>query len=122
VVRDGADIRDVEIELSDRPQEVSGRVVDTNGRPADDYTVLLFGKDPARRAGHSRYYAMARPDQSGRFSVSSLPPGEYYAVAVEYVASNEAADPELLDRLAESASAFTLNPEEHLTIELRLVQ
>jgi hypothetical protein len=61
-----------------------------------------------------------RPDQEGRFQMKNLPPGGYYAIAVDYLAQGEWNDPEVLDRLKATATRFSLGEGETKTLELRL--
>src|SRR5690242_21588188 len=41
--------------------------------------------DDGRWLEDSRYVRSARPDQQGTFQIKGLPPGDYLAVALEYV-------------------------------------
>jgi hypothetical protein len=52
--------------------------------------------------------------------VRNLPPGGYYAIAVEYVAQGEWGDPEVLERLRGKATRFTVNDGETQTLTLKL--
>ena len=83
----GEDLTDVEVEVTTAIPEVSGLVTNGRGERLADYTVVLFPRDRERRTGTSRYIAVGRPDQQGRFKVRSLPAGDYYAVALDYVES-----------------------------------
>ena len=69
-----------------------------------------------------RYFALARPDQRGRFASGPLAPGDYLAIALEYVDENEAEDPDLLLRLSERATPLTIGDSETKTIVLSLVK
>ena len=55
----------------------------------------------------TRWTSSSRPDQDGRFKFGNLPPGAYYAIAVEYVALGEWSDPEWLARARKKATRFT---------------
>ena len=46
---------------------------------------------------------------AGQFKFTTLPPGAYLAIAVEYVAQGEWIDPEWLERAARKATRFTLD-------------
>jgi hypothetical protein len=61
-----------------------------------------------------------RPDQDGRYRARNLPPGAYYAVAVEYIAQGDWFDPEVLERLRNGAEAFTLGEGETKSLDLTL--
>ena len=61
-----------------------------------------------------------RPDQDGRFKITGLPAGSYYAVAVDYIESGDATDPEVLDRIRERATTFSLLDGETKTLDLKV--
>jgi hypothetical protein len=119
-IKPGEEIRDIEIEVTTRLTEVSGAVRGPRNESVDDYTVLLFAQDRERRVGHTRHFALVRPDQSGRFRVGTLPPGDYFAVALEYVDVNEAQNPDLLEGLVKDAVSFTLRDAEAKMLDLKL--
>ena len=50
-----------------------------------DYTVVVFARDSQRWTNASRYLGGGRPNQDGVYKVRSLPPGDYYAIALDYV-------------------------------------
>lgn len=88
----------------------------------DDYTVLVFSREPARWNGDSRHFATTRPDQTGRFTVSGLAAGDYYAAALDYLDPSDAQDPELLERLRRDATMFSLGEGQSLSLELKVIQ
>jgi hypothetical protein len=69
----------------------------------------------------TRYLGGGRPDQDGKYRVRSLPPGNYYAIALDYVEQGAGTDPEFLDRVKDRAMEFSLNEGETKTLDLRLV-
>jgi hypothetical protein len=116
----GQDVSDVEVELTNTPPQVTGLVTDARGNPAKDYTVLLFSRDPEHWIGTTRHVATARPDQEGRFTVRSLAPGDYYAVALEAMDAMERGNPEFLEAQIAGATSFSLGEAETRTLDLRL--
>jgi hypothetical protein len=111
----------VEIEMTGRGQQVSGKVTVQQGEALADYTVLVFDRDRARWAlPLNRYFAIGRPNDAGVFRITSLPPGEYFAVAVDRVDLNDWQDPDTLEGLSTLATAFALTPGDSRTLELRL--
>ena len=117
----GRDLSGVEIVLTNRVQSVSGLVTNDQGRIAQDATVLLFAQSPERRTG--RFFGQGRPDQNGRYTVNNLPPGDYFAVAADYVDPNRrAGDPGYLEELSRKATRLTLREGETRTLDLRVVQ
>jgi protocatechuate 3,4-dioxygenase beta subunit len=129
----GADVTDVgfevgsqavtgiEVEMTNRLQQVSGTVTDTRGGAVRDYTVALFPQDRTRwRMATNRYFALGRPDADGGFKVASLPPGDYYAIALESIDLSAWQDPDMLEAWSRVASAFTLTAGDTRTLTLRL--
>jgi hypothetical protein len=111
----------IEIEMTNRLQLLSGAVTDTKGAAVADYAIALFSTDRARWLGSTnRYFAIGRPGDDGRFKVTTLPPGEYYAVALDRVNPEDWEDPETLENLSRMASTFVLAPSDTRTLDLRL--
>jgi hypothetical protein len=117
----GEAVTGVEIALTSKGTTVSGTVTASGSEPVKDYTLVIFADDPQRwTLPNTRYVAGRRPDQNGRFEVKSLPPGSYYAAAVDYLPDGEWNDPEVLDRLKANAKRFTLGDGESKTLELKI--
>ena len=118
----GQGLAGVDIEMTHRRQEVSGRVKDASGAPAASAVVLIFAKDRARwTAPMRRYEERIRADADGRFNVLSLPAGDYYAVAIDHTDTVEGQDPDLLERLIGDATSFALAPGGSRVLDLQLV-
>jgi hypothetical protein len=62
----------------------------------------------------------ARPDQTGTFKVTTLPPGEYFAIALDHVDQMQWTDPEFLESVSRQASTVSLIEGETRTLDLRL--
>lgn len=117
----GEDVAGLEIELTDRTTSISGGVTDDKGQPLKDFTVVVFAEDQSKwTVPLTRWTASSRPDQEGHFKVANLPPGAYYAIAVEYVAQGEWSDPDWLARAAKKAMRFTLDEGGTKTLDLKL--
>jgi len=50
-----------------------------------------------------------------------MPPGGYYAAAVDYVEAGAWSDPDLLERLKTTATRFTLADGEVETLDLKII-
>ena len=89
---------------------------------AKDAVVLLFSQDKEQwGAGFGRHLAQVRPDKDGKYSVRSLAPGEYYAVALEKLDQQRfPGDPDYFELLSRDAERFTLVEEETRTVDLKL--
>jgi protocatechuate 3,4-dioxygenase beta subunit len=115
------DVRGVEVELTNRSQQISGLVTDPKGDAVKDFVVVLFAQDRLRWiAAGNRYFSIGRPGGDGRFRVATLPPGDYYAIALDRADPMEWQDPEFLEGLSRQASAFSLAQGETKTLALRL--
>jgi protocatechuate 3,4-dioxygenase beta subunit len=111
----------IEIELTNRRQEMSGAVTDARGDPVKDYAVILFAQDRVRwGAPFNRYFATGRPGDDGRFKIATLPPGNYYAIALDRIDPAQSQDPEFLEGLTRQASTFSLTQGETRTLDLKL--
>jgi carboxypeptidase family protein len=119
-VTPGQRISGVDIELTTKIATVSGLVTNARGEPARDCTVVLFSTDTKRWKPGSRYVRTARPDQEGRFKLSSLPPSDYYIVAVDNLEPGQWADAEFLERVAAGARRLSIAEGETPTVNLEL--
>jgi hypothetical protein len=108
--------------FADAASEISGRVVDERGRAVRDAFMLAFSTNPARWQTRSRYVAGRRADANGFFQVSTLPPGDYWVVAVDRFEQGDLQNPEVLETLARSAQRMTLFERQRLVRDLPLVQ
>ena len=115
----GGVVDSIEIELTNLLQEISGRVTNDRGQDVKDYSVLIFPQDRTRWE-LMRYFAIGRPNQEGRYSVRSLPPGAYLAAALEYLDPSERANPDLLERLRIGASPVEIREGEAKALDLRV--
>jgi protocatechuate 3,4-dioxygenase beta subunit len=119
-VKPGDDLTNLEIELSDRMTETTGLVTDQRGEPVKDYAVVVFARDPQKWIPHSRSIRTARSDQDGRFRIGGLPPGPYFAYAVEFVEPGQERDVEFLERIQPLATRFLLGEGETRMLTLKL--
>jgi len=116
----GKDVNDLEVTLTTRNASIAGAVSDATGRPAGRYSVIIFASDPSRWIFPSRFIAVGRPNQGGRFKVSGLPPENYLIIAVPAIQGSEWQDPEFLESLRPLAQAVTLADGEASTLDLKL--
>jgi hypothetical protein len=119
-VRANEDIDGFEVELTNRISMLSGLVTNSRGEPVNDYSAIIFSQDRDRWGDDSRYVDAGRPDQDGRYKVSGLPAGEYFAIAVDSVDPAEAASTEFLERASRRAIRFTLGDGETRSVDLTL--
>ena len=115
-------LSNVQVVVTKRITEVSGSVTDDGGRPVPDYTVIFFSTDEGKLKPGGRGRGTGRPDGSGRYRVPGLPPGEYFAVAVEWLPAGDADDPDVLSELRPHALRVTLTEGEKKTVDLKLAR
>jgi hypothetical protein len=114
-------VRGVDIELTNRVQQISGAVTDARGEIVKECVIVLFARDRSRWiAAFNRYFSVGRPGDDGRFKIMTLPPGEYYAIALDRVDMIDAQNPEFLAGLSRRASTFSLAAGATETLALRL--
>jgi hypothetical protein len=119
----GGAITGIDVVVTSKTTEINGTVTTANGQAVKDFTAVIFADEPARWLLPSTRYVMAtRPDQEGRFKVRNLPAGDYYAIAVEYLAQGEWGDPEVLERLKGKADRLTIKEGDSKAIQLKIVK
>jgi hypothetical protein len=118
---------DVVAVFSSETGSIGGRVGDDRGDPVADYRVVAFPTDRARWFGKSPYVRItAGPEGDGGFTIGTLPPGDYYVVAVDRLEGDGAAgewqNPDVLAVLSASASRISLAANQRAALSLRLVR
>ncbi len=98
-LRSGEEWRGVQVTITDRVTTVSGQLLDGRQQPLRDATVLLFPDEPDKWFESSRSIKATRPDQQGQWQITGLPPGDYLAVARDYIEDLAWNDPEYLESL-----------------------
>jgi len=111
---------DAVITFIDRPTELNGMVQDPAGQPAPEYQVVVFSPDKSHWLPQSRRIRSVKPGADGKYTIPSLPPGEYFITAVSDIEQGEWYDPALLEQLSRVAFKITLAEGEKKTQDLRL--
>ena len=120
-VAPGEPVDGVAVTITDRVTEIYGRVLDAAGRPAPDYYLLAFPVD--RRLwslGKDRLRPAVRPDSTGRYRVTGLPPGDYYLAVLPDMQPGDYADLTFLEMVVPAALRLTLGDGEKKTQDVRL--
>lgn len=113
------DIEGVDIAITTKPTRVTGTVTDANGAPTRDYAVIVFSEDSRQWARLlTRHVVSANPGADGRFTVTGLPAGRYFAAAVAELEQGQWASPEHLQQLRARATSFSLSDGEARTLAL----
>jgi len=118
-----ADVTGLVITLVDKVSLLSGTVVDAKGAPESRGSVIIFPADSDgwRRGEFSGRRARLIAVRTGTFEFRLIPPGRYYAVAVEEGAIEEWTDPRVLDKLTTLATRVTVGEGESQTVALKTV-
>lgn len=113
---------DILVTFTQHPARVTGMVRDGSGNPDKSAAVVIFPVDRRRWTDHGRFpidTRRTRVGTTGTFTVSGLPPGNYFVVALDDAATDEWDDPARLAAYAGVASTIALKEAEVLTLNLR---
>jgi hypothetical protein len=119
-IRPNEPLTGVDVELTHRQPELTGTVKTAEGALTRNAFVVVFPQDRRHWGYLSRYVRMSRPNPDNQYRVQ-VPPGEYLAIAVDFVEQGEWSEPEFLERVRERAVPFSLAEGEHNTLGLTLV-
>jgi hypothetical protein len=108
MVRAGENLGSIAIVFTDQQNEISGTVSTEQGTPVPDYTVLAFPTDASLWRPLARQIMTARPDQTGKYRIRGLPPGQYYLVTVDPTEQGEWFEAAYLDEHRAGAMRLTL--------------
>lgn len=121
----GGRLDEGDVTLTTHAAEVTGRVVDGRGQPADNYTVIVYSVDRQPWYRISRFMKFARPHGDGSFRIGGLPQGEYFVAAVDRMEGTEGfgewQDPSVLESLVPAASRIVLAESQQLPLAPRLI-
>jgi len=109
---------DLEIGLTSTLSIVRGQVRDADGKLASAYVIVFSDDRRLWTKVRSRHIAYASAEPDGQFVMSALPPGQYLAVALQYLERNQRANPDLLESLRAHAVTFALAEGETKTLTL----
>src|SRR6185295_19016870 len=112
-----SDISDVVVTFTDRWTGVGGAVRTPGGNPDPTATVVVFSTDAVHWAArvNARRVKTTRPSKTGQYAINSLPPGEYYIVALPEEQAGDWQDPKFLEAASAIASKFTIGDGERAT-------
>jgi hypothetical protein len=115
----GRQLDGARIVITNRFPTVTGRITDEQGNPAEG-TVLLFPVDSSKWLEAAGALRSARPDQSGRLRFESVRPGDYLAVALEFVQQWQVNDPDFLEELRDKATKVTVEEGESVQLAIAI--
>jgi len=119
----GGDAANVVLTFTDRWTGLRGTVEAAVGMRSDDAIVLLFPKDPQAWSSYGatpRRLKTARTARTGEYSFTSVPPGDYYVVAVADDQAADWPDPQFLEILARFAARIDIGEGEQPVQSLRM--
>jgi len=82
--------------------------------------VLAFPTDASLWRPQARQIMTARPDQTGKYRIRGLPPGQYYLVTVDPAEQGEWFDPLYLDEHRAGAARVTLSEGDVKTQDFKI--
>jgi hypothetical protein len=115
-----SDVTGAEIRFTDVQTEISGDLLDTTGKPAPDYQIILFPADQKYWLPGTRRIQSLRPGADGHFRFPNLPPGDYLIAAVTDVEPGEWFDPKFLTQLVPASTKIQLAEAEKKVQNLRI--
>jgi len=119
-LRSGESLTNVAVVFTNQQNEITGTLTTEQGAPLADYTVLAFPTDAALWRPQARQIMTARPDQTGKYRIRGLPPGQYYLVTVDPAEQGEWFDPLYLDEHRAGAARVTLSEGDVKTQDFKI--
>jgi uncharacterized protein (DUF2141 family) len=108
------------VTFTDNVQELSGMLQDAMGRPAPDYTIVLFPADNRYWVAQSRRILSTRPGTDGKFTFRGFPAGQYRLTAVIDAEPGEWYDPAFLTQVVPASMPVSIADGEKKTQDIRL--
>jgi hypothetical protein len=120
-VRAGESLTDAEIVLTNKPADISGKLIDAADKPVPNMTVVLFPADRSLwLANASRVNRISRPNATGTFSFPNAVPGEYYLAVLTELDNADWAEPEFKEQLEAAAIKVTVAKGEKKVLDFRI--
>ena len=116
---DGKPGRDIEVVLTNRTAELTGRVLDDTGQPAPPAAIVRFPADPAKWTALVNWRGPTSR-QDGTYVMPDVPPGDYLIAALPIDAMKDLWWPDDFDRVAAVAERVTVLDNDRRTADLRL--
>jgi hypothetical protein len=120
-IRPGEDLSDITVVLTDQVGEVTGTLLDTSGRPAPEYHVMIFPTDrSAWTQASQRMRPPVRPASDGKFRVGQLLAGEYHMAALSRFDPANLYDAAFLEQVAAASFTITLAAGEKKVQDIKI--
>jgi len=118
VIPRGQDAPTLDVVLSSNVSQIEGVVNDARLQAAAGVTVVLI---PDTNRDRVELYKTATADQSGRFTLRSVAPGDYKLFAWDDLESNGYFDPDFLRRSESSGRAVRVNESSKLSVTVQVI-
>lgn len=120
-VSPGQNVGDVVITFTDKTSELSGTLLDGNGKPTPEFSILLFPTDKGMWSSRSRRLRPpSRPGADGKFKFTNLLAGDYYLAALTDFEPQDVYKPEFLEQVAPIALKITIGEGEKKVQDLKI--
>jgi hypothetical protein len=110
------------LELTSHAAVVAGSVRDKRGVAARECPLMVFARDEGKWGDVLRYVQRATTDPSGRFEISTLPPGKYYVAAgygIPWFGWSH--DLDLMERIRARAVAVSLRDGQTTVVAVKIL-
>jgi hypothetical protein len=108
----------LDIVLSPKPARIEGVVVNDKRQPVPGIRTILIPDQNRERIG---LYKFAETDESGRFTIRGITPGEYKVFAWEALEELAYFDPDLIRRFEAYGTSVRVSESDHLSTEVKLI-
>jgi hypothetical protein len=117
----GEEISGVVLVFTDRQAQLAGTVrnAQNQGDPDADVVVFPANHQLSKDVVNPRRTRSVRTTRTGSYTLSSLPPGDYYVVAVSSTTTRDWQDPKFLEAAAPLATRITILDGDRKTQDLR---
>jgi Carboxypeptidase regulatory-like domain len=112
----------VVLSVSDNPTIVTGSLVEPDGSPAMQYSIVAFPVDESLWLLGKRWVQIVRPGTDGRYIIRGLPPGEYYVAALTDVPAANALDGQTLRQVVPLAMKVAVAESSQEILNLKVVR
>jgi hypothetical protein len=119
-LRSNQQLNDVAVIFTNKLTQLSGMVTNDQSAPVTDFTVLAFPTDARLWRPLARQIMTARPDQTGKYQIRGLPPGDYYVATVDPSEQGEWFEPAFLDQQRIGAARLQLGDGDVKTQDFRI--
>jgi hypothetical protein len=117
IFRSNSDSETMEIVLSRNVGQIDGVIVDDRGQPVSGVQAVLIPDNRSR----TDLYKTATADQSGRFLMRGITPGDYKILAWETMDNYGYFDPDLLRRSDGLGKSLQIGESSRTSIEVKII-